>query len=103
MIDKTTSDEWYQEIIPEMEKRSMTLEHVLEYMKFEDECIKKGFTFKSLLKARERMVPKEVLEIKQGKRVYYTCPVCDGALYLNQHYCDFCGSKMEWNEEDENV
>lgn len=41
MIDKTTSDEWCIKIISEMEKRNMTLEHVLEYLEFEDECIKK--------------------------------------------------------------
>lgn len=103
MIDKTTADEWYKKIIPEMEKRNMTIEHVLEYMKFEDECIKRGFTFKSLLKARERNEPKEVLEVAVGKMCYYTCPVCGGTLYLNQHYCDFCGRKMEWSEEDANV
>ena len=32
MIDKTTADEWYIKIISEIEKRNMTLDHVLEYI-----------------------------------------------------------------------
>lgn len=96
MIDKTTSDESYQEIILEMEKRNMTLEHVLEYMKFEDECIKKGFTFKSLLEAREREEPVKVLEVEVGKLIYYNCPMCANILHPDKNYCDFCGQKLEW-------
>lgn len=96
MIDKTTADEWYIKIISEIEKRNMTLDHVLEYMKFEDECIKSGFTFKSLLKARERNEPKEVVEVPVGAICYYTCPVCGCTLYLNQNYCGDCGQSLDW-------
>lgn len=96
MIDKTTADEWYIKIIPEMEKRNMTLEHVLEYMKFEDECIKRGFTFKSLLKARERNEPKEVLKTEIAKMRFYKCPVCRDILDLNQNYCGGCGQRLDW-------
>ncbi len=103
MIDKMTADEWYIKIIPEMEKRNMTLEHVLEYMKFEDECIKRSFTFKSLLKARERNQPKEVVEVPVGTICYYTCLVCGCVLYLTQNYCGGCGQSLDWGEEDENV
>lgn len=103
MIDKMTADEWCIKIISEIEKRNMTLDHVLEYMKFEDECIKSSFTFKSLLKARERNQPKEVVEVPVGTICYYTCPVCGYVLYLNQNYCGNCGQKLDWGEEDENV
>ena len=75
----------------------MTLEHVLEYMKFEDECIKSGFTFKSLLKARERNEPKEVLKTEIAKMRFYKYPVCEDILDLNQNYCGFCGKKMKWS------
>ena len=98
MIDKTTSDEWYIKIIPEMEKRNMTLEHVLEYIKFEDECIKKGFTFNSLLEARVRREPKEVLKFEIAKMRFYKCPVCGEILDLNQNYCGGCGQSLEWSE-----
>lgn len=103
MTDKTTKDEWYTKIISEMEKRNMTLAHVLECMEFEDECIKSGFTFKGLLKDRERDEPKEVVEVAVGTICYYTCPVCGSTLYLNQNYCVDCGQSLDWGEEDENV
>lgn len=34
--------------------RNITPENMEEYMKFEDECISEGFTFNSLLEAREK-------------------------------------------------
>ena len=37
-----------------MIERNITPENMEEYMKFEDECVKCGFTFKSLLEAREK-------------------------------------------------
>ena len=98
MIDKTTSDEWYQKIIPEMEKRNMTLEHIMEYMKFEDECIKRGFSFNSLLEARKRAELKKVLKTEIAKMRFYKCPVCGDILDLNQNYCGGCGQSLEWSE-----
>lgn len=59
---------------------------------------KKGSTFKSLLKARERDEPKEVVEIAVGTICYYTCPMCGDVLYLNQNYCGYCGQKLDWGE-----
>ena len=103
MIDKTTADEWCIKIIPEMEKRNMTLEHVLEYMKFEDECVKHGFTFKSLLAAREHAEPKTVLKTEIAKMRFYKCPVCRDIVDRNQNYCGGCGKRLEWSEEDANV
>lgn len=40
-----------------MIERNITPENMEEYMKFEDECVKCGFTFKSLLEAREKQIP----------------------------------------------
>ena len=37
--------------------RKITPENMEEYMKFEDECVKCGFTLKSLLEAREKQIP----------------------------------------------
>ena len=99
MIDKATADEWYQKIIPEMEKRNMTLEHIMNYMMFEDECVEHGFTFKSLLEARKRVEPKKVLEGEVGKSTYYACRVCGNILNTDKNYCDFCGQKLDWRVE----
>lgn len=42
------------EICKSMIGRNITPENMEEYMKFEDECISEGFTFNSLLEAREK-------------------------------------------------
>lgn len=42
------------EICKFMIGRNITPENMEEYMKFEDECISEGFTFNSLLEAREK-------------------------------------------------
>ena len=28
------------------------------------------------------------------------CPVCKGALYLYEPYCDNCGQKLDWSDEE---
>lgn len=40
------------DICKSMIERNITPENMEEYMKFEDECISRGFTFNSLLEAR---------------------------------------------------
>lgn len=47
------------EICKSMIERNITPENMEEYMKFEDECVKNGFTFESLLKAREKQMAKK--------------------------------------------
>lgn len=29
------------------------------------------------------------------------CPKCNNKLYLGQPYCDKCGTKIDWEVEDE--
>ena len=47
------------EICKSMIERNITPENMEEYMKFEDECVKDGFTFNSLLEAREKQKAKK--------------------------------------------
>ncbi len=47
-------------ICKDMIERNITLEDMEEYMKFEDECIRRGFTFDSLLEAREKQTPEKI-------------------------------------------
>lgn len=42
------------ETIKKLSDRKMTTEVLENYMQFEDECVKKGFTFKSVIEAREK-------------------------------------------------
>lgn len=53
------------EICKAMVERNITPENMEEYMKFEDECVKRGFTFNSLLEAREKQTAKKI-EIFNG-------------------------------------
>ena len=77
------------EIIKKLSDRKMTAEALENYMQFEDECVKKGFTYKSVIEAREKQIPK--------KRNSYNCPVCshyfeDGECFT---YCPECGQRLE--------
>ena len=42
----------YKELESELSKRNLTVDHIREYIQFEDECVEMGFTFDSLLEAR---------------------------------------------------
>lgn len=58
------------ELYKEMHKRKFTLEAAEEYMKFEDECLRKNFTFKSLIEAREKQTAKTPI-LKNGEGVSF--------------------------------
>lgn len=83
------------ETISKLKERNMTMEALEEYMKFEDECVKKGFTFKSLLEARERQIPKkiDIRTTKNGKKLM-SCPSCLSMGIGN--YCSNCGTAIDW-------
>ena len=86
----------------ELKKRNLTLDHIMEYIKFEDECIEKGFTFNSLIEAREKQVPKKPEKEAEENLL---CPVCGSFLgyevdckdeHYQSNYCDYCGQAIEW-------
>ena len=100
------------ELYKEMYKRKFTLEVVEEYMKFEDECLRKNFTFKSLIEAREKQTPKQpCLEgdgYADGHLVYNTwiCPCCGKHYevdYEKYDYCPNCGQAIDWSMENEDI
>ena len=84
--------------------RKITPENMEEYMKFEDECVKNGFTFDSLLKAREKQTAKKVKSISRVKDgdsyvgLIGRCPCCGDILEEDTVYCD-CGQKLDWNTD----
>ena len=49
----------YKDLESELSKRNLTIDHIREYMEFEDECVKQEFTFKSLLEARYKQSGKK--------------------------------------------
>lgn len=91
------------ELYKEMHKRKFTLEAVEEYMKFEDECVRKNFTFKSLLEAREKQTPKKP-QFNGGNwyRCHNGCVVHKKELERD-FYCPKCGQAIDWNEDNEDT
>ena len=81
----------------ELKKRNLTLDHIMEYIKFEDECIEKGFTFNSLIEAREKQIPKKYISIDSP--YMGQCPVCCSTVWMNSGYCWKCGQAIDWGEE----
>ena len=87
------------ETIKKLSDRNMTTEVLENYMQFEDECVKKGFTFKSVIEAREKQTAKKP-DFTEDKE-FALCPCCNGkGLSNNQKYCDDCGQKIDWSDEE---
>ena len=98
------------ETIKKLSDRKMTTEVIENYMQFEDECVKKGFTFKSVIEAREKQIAKKPTYegdgyAPNGTLVYDTwiCPCCDKRYevdYDDYDYCPNCGQKLDWSDEE---
>lgn len=80
-----------------MIERKLTPENMEEYMKFEDECVKRGFTFSSLLEAREKQVAKApIIKFKNGEFAQKKCACCGNIIMpFDGKYCNACGQKLE--------
>lgn len=99
------------EIIKKLSDRKMTTEVLENYMQFEDECVKKGFAFKSVIEAREKQIAKKPTYegdgyAPDGTLVYDTwiCPCCDKRYevdYDDYDYCPSCGQKLDLDRSDE--
>lgn len=78
--------------------RKITPENMEEYMKFEDECVKCGFTLKSLLEAREKQIPYK----PSRKKLVWGIGKCKcGVEFLDRQtgFCGNCGQKLDWEGE----
>lgn len=94
------------EICKAMVERNITQDDMENYMKFEDECIKQGFTLDSILKSREKQTAKKI-EIFNGQA---SCPNCKhffgemnvirSLIAWNMPYCKHCGQKLDWSDEE---
>jgi len=94
------------EICKAMVERNITPDDMENYMKFEDECIKQGFTLDSILKSREKQMAKKI-EIFNGQA---SCPNCKhffgemnvirSLIAWNMPYCKHCGQKLDWSDEE---
>lgn len=86
------------ETIKKLSDRNMTTEVLENYMQFEDECVKKGFTFKSVIEVREKQIARKP-DFTEDKE-FALCPCCGKGLIDKQKYCDNCGQKLDWSDEE---
>jgi hypothetical protein len=90
----------------ELEKLGFTDEVIENYRKFEDECIAKGFTFKSLIEAREKQIPKKPIEQRYvNNELIGICPSCQlrwDVAYWQRH-CSNCGQKLDWRKKSTKI
>ena len=91
----------YKDLESELSKRNLTIEHIREYIQFEDECVEMGFTFDSLLEARGKQIKKKpvVEENEMFHTKYYRCPICGGNIRIHKlllKYCRTCGQCIDW-------
>ena len=96
-------------ICKSMIERNITPENMEEHMKFEDECVKDGFTFNSLLESREKQTAKKPYYegdgYSDGHLVYDTwiCPCCGKHYevdYDDYDFCPACGQCIDWSDEE---
>lgn len=116
----------YKDLESELSKRNLTIDHIREYIQFEDECVEMGFTFKSLLEARGKQSRKKpilkgsvkrivAIDYKNGKGEmkttdveFWRCPYCDAVVgervlvfakpidQSKKKYCENCGHRIDW-------
>ena len=53
------------------------------------------------IQALEKQMPKKPKEIDCIGFDTLACPECKMALYLYEPYCDNCGQKIDWSDENE--
>lgn len=81
------------EICRAMIERGIEPDNIMEYIKFEDYVVQKGFTIKGLLEAGEKQVPK--------KPIAHQCVACGNAVIpFEGKYCSNCGQKLDWSDEE---
>ena len=52
------------------------------------------------IKALEKQIPKKPEEMDCIGFDTLVCPKCKIALYLYEPYCDNCGQKIDWSDEE---
>ena len=90
------------EIIRYMIQEGIEPEVLKAYVSFENELVKKGFTVKSVLEAREKQTaakPLGGMDIEGNE--YAICRECSAILSDGEwfaQYCPDCGKKVDWSD-----
>ena len=94
------------EMVQKLSDRKMTTGVLENYMQFEDECVKKGFTFKSVIEAREKQIPKRAYHISpvdDNDNANVECPECHATTdyavnVIKRGHCWKCGQLLDWSD-----
>ena len=93
------------EIIRYMIQEGIEPEALEAYVWFEDELVKKGFTVKSVLEAREKQTAAKPLGgMDADGNEYAICRECSSILSDGEwfaQYCPDCGKKVDWREKEQ--
>lgn len=89
------------ETMQKLKKRNLTMGVLENYIQFEDECVKKGFNFTSLLEAREKQIPKKIYHFVDDNTFETSCCGID-VTNEDFKYCPECGQLLGEVEEIEN-
>lgn len=76
----------------ELKELGFTDDVIQDYKTFEDECVEKGFSFHSLITAREKMTAKSVVD----RCMFKECPTCGNVEIEDCKCCPECGQKLLW-------
>lgn len=76
----------------ELKELGFTDEIIQNYKIFEDECVAKGFSFHSIITAREKMTAKSVVD----RIMFKECPACGNVEIESCKCCPECGQKLLW-------
>ena len=86
----------------ELNKRNLTPELILEYIRIADEWVKSGIDFDFHCKAVDKQIAKKPIH-EATIQECHTCPNCKNILdrFDKTLYCMFCGQKLDWSEADD--
>ena len=57
-------------------------------------------TVEELKEAKEKQIAKKPIWNTSDFINRHHCAICDGIIYAEQQYCDNCGQKLDWGNED---
>ena len=60
-------------------------------------CISKD-TLEMAIKALEKQIPKKPKI--DNRYIMYICPYCNDFVKVSHNYCQNCGQKLDWSEEE---
>lgn len=95
--------EWMQEehrAIPRMDLRSNGYEKCATRLaEYEDT----GLTVEEVQELKERDTAKKPIKNRAKFTQIYECPVCGCKDVSWQSFCDECGQRLDWSDEDEKI